>query len=40
METETWIDREIRETTERVRVLREYFAETELFDSDDDKTYK
>ena len=29
METETWIDREIRETTERVRVLREYFAETE-----------
>lgn len=40
METETQLDREIREVTERVKALREYFAETEIFDSDDDKLYK
>ena len=37
METETWLDREIRETIERVRVLREYFAETEILDIEDEK---
>ena len=36
METESRLDREIRETTERIRILREYFEadSMEIIDSD------
>ena len=39
METEEWLDNEIREATERIRILREYFDEDdkEIIDSDGEK---